>query len=148
MNIDNRSNIPDKKLRALINFVKPRGCNLCDIIVKNSKQPFSAEYHYPQYKNPYIIIRIGDRKWFPLSFNIQMARRRRTGYHGVYKYKDRYEALCFILAHEIFHNYTHQHAKLKHLMYQNLPKAEKIADNYGFVKLEKFRKLRKEGFLK
>lgn len=143
--IVNRSNIPTKKLEKLIEFCAPKNFELCDITVKNTGEPYSADYHYPKHKSPYIILRIGGAQWFPLSFKIRKDRQKRTGYRSEYSYNSRYEALCFLASHEIFHNYTHRHPKLWHLIYQNLPKCERLADNYAFKKLELYRKLKKQG---
>lgn len=146
--IINKSNIPDHHIEKIVNLVKPRGLPICKLYIKNTVQPYSAEYHFPKHKEPYIIVRIGHYSNFPIEFNLGKARQKRTGYRDYYKYKDRYECLCFILSHELFHWYTHKHPKLWHLIYKDLPKAERIADNYAFKKLEQFKKLRKEGLIK
>lgn len=126
-------------------FCRPKNHKICQVIFKNCKQPFSADYHYGNYEKPFIIIRIGNHTWFPLKFNLRRDRIKRSGYFGSYNYRDRYEALISITSHEFFHDFCHSNPKLKHLLYQDLPRAEKLADLYALKKLEKFRELKKAG---
>jgi hypothetical protein len=146
--IINKSDIPDKKIEKLIEFCKPsKNFELCDITIKNCKSPYSCDFHWGgDDHKPFIILRYGDKDWFPLSFKLRSDKVARTGYHpGLYHFPDLDSCIIFSTAHEIRHYFQYCDDKMKFWLYHDTRNAETDADKHAFKVLKKFHKLRLEG---
>ena len=146
--IVNRSNISTKKLEAIIRFCTPAACrNLCDVIVKNTREPYSGEFYYnmPD-REPYIVLRFSNNKeHFPLIFSLRQDKRDRVGYHGEYHDISLDTNLIRVIGHELHHWYIYSDKKRHHWFYNNRKKIELLADRYSFRKVRQFLKLKEQG---
>lgn len=151
MSITNRTeNFSDEKLEKLIKFCCPRVHlkKLCDIWVKNCKQPYDCDYRYGNYTKPKIILRFtkNEKDWFPLSFKLRSDKVARTGYfHGEYCFPTLDAAAVFLTSHEIAHDLQHSDPVMKFWLYHDLKSAEQHADKLAFKRLRKFLKLQESG---
>ena len=149
IDIDNRSSTPTHIIEKVIRFVKPRGLKLPKIIIKNNRSlyyPFSADFNYGHYHEPYIIFRLGDHTDFPLSYSLSEIVKKRTGYKGEYCFPDKISMLCFVFGHEFKHAQQYGHPVKRYWLYHNRKAAESEADEYAFKKLNEYRELKTQGY--
>ncbi len=140
----NRSNIPSARLEKLINFSRPNRIKLPLIIVKNCVCPYDADFHYG-WINPYIILRFGNYKHFPLYFKLSPKKIKRTGYFGEYYIPTKTCAIIFSAAHELKHYEQHCHPTKRFWLYHDLKLAEKEADDFAFKRMKKYLDLKEQG---
>ena len=150
----NKSNNPTEKLLKIIKFARPRGCDLCKLIVKDTiarsnsivgPAPYSAELHFGGWIEPYIIARFGPSNVFPYHSDSTKTQSK-NGYNLTnYHFETKVECITYILSHEFWHLNVLKNPKTRHIMYSTSPKKEVVADAYAIKKLNKYRKLKAEG---
>lgn len=146
IDLTNKSNISTDRLIKILKFARPRGCHLCKFIVKNTKVlPFSAEFYYG-IQEKYCICRFGPSSFFPYNCPSNKTQSR-NGYNlSNYHFESKTSAILYIFCHEAKHIETLQNPKTRHLMYSTGPEKEILADEYAIKILNKYRKLKEEGF--
>lgn len=141
----NKSSSPTAWLEKLINFAKPARLKLPLIIIKDCVKPYDADFHYGGWQEPYIILRFGDYKDFPLYFKLRSDKIKRTGYFGEYFIPNKTCAIIFAAAHELRHFQQWKDPLKRFWLYHDLKKAETDADCFAFKKLNKFLRLKELG---
>lgn len=144
----NRSSIPTKKILKLIEFCRPKNGKLPKLFFKDLKdqtKAYDCDFHYGGDKDPFIIFRINNSSFFPLNYQMRSDKIARFGYLGSYKLNSITEALIFVIAHEMHHNYIYQNPKTRNLYYTNPKKTETLADKFALRKLAKYKELLKNG---
>lgn len=141
----NRSCSKTAWLEKIINFAKPYRLKIPNITVKNCADPYSAEFHYGGYEEPFIILRLGSYKEFPLFFKLSDKKIKKTGYFGEYYLPNKTCAAIFTIAHELRHYQQYLDPKKKFWLYHDKKLAETDADNFAFRKLNRYLKLKEDG---
>lgn len=141
MRLNNKTNIPSDLIREIIRFVRPSGISKFDVEVRNSgNYPFYGRaYHdgcaFHATADPFVVIRIGDEKKFPLI----LKKEKGTGYLPM-EFGNRLECFVAVLAHELRHLW---HAKVKKgwRVYGSKGQfSERDADAYALQMLRRFRR--------
>lgn len=138
----NKTRVSSKRLKEIIDFVRPKKTILPKIIVRNVKSfCFNGAYSYNGNIANNIYTSVGPYDNFPALIN-RAKRTQRIGYLSGFILKNKEECLVYLLAHETRHAFQHQNPDAPRLGYKNRYQlfSETDADTYALKKLEAWRK--------
>jgi hypothetical protein len=142
MKLRNTTDIPNGLAREVISFVKPPGISRFDVMLKNSSYTFygrsydlGSQYHATS--SPFVVLRLGKDDRFPIMADEKQQRK--NGYLPTPRLDSRLEAMVYVAAHELRHQWQAKHAKGK-VWGARGRFSERDADAYAIRKLREWRK--------
>lgn len=136
MKLINTTNIPNERVRELIRFSKPNGVKNVDVAVRNT-----GYLHWGRsYSSNYVAVFVCKHdKLFPWYHEV-FPNHKKRGYLSQKWILDREEALVGILAHELRHQWQHNHKGHRCFGCRKKGSSERDADAYAIKKIREWRK--------
>lgn len=141
MRLHNTSGIPTDSVREVIRFVCPAGVTRIDIEVKKCSGAFGGRSYshgcaFHRTANPLVTARIGPERYYPRAPD----KDRQPGYLPLPWIASRLEALVYIMAHELRHQWQAKHPRGYRVWGARGQYSERDADAYAIHMLRAWRR--------